>query len=97
MVNLLGEAVKRAGTIEPKGVAFALEGLKTAGTFGEVQMRAADHQLLAPMFIQTFEEQDGKKVKYGVEGLAYGFRTDAMIPASATEPIMACQMQRPAR
>ena len=97
MVNLLGEAVKKAGTIEPKGVAFALEGLKTAGTFGEVQMRAADHQLLAPMFIQTFEAQDGKKVKYGVEGLAYGFRTDAMIPASATEPIMACQMQRPAR
>jgi hypothetical protein len=49
------------------------------------------------MFIQTFEPLDGKKVKYGVEGLPYGFRTDSMIPASATEPIMACQMKRPAR
>jgi branched-chain amino acid transport system substrate-binding protein len=97
MVNMLGEAANRAASIEPKSVAFALEGLKIQGAFGEVQMRATDHQLLAPMFIQTFEPLDGKKVKYGVEGLPYGFRTDSMIPASATEPIMACQMKRPAR
>jgi branched-chain amino acid transport system substrate-binding protein len=97
MVNMLGEAAKKAGSIDPKSVAFALEGFKTQGAFGEVQMRAADHQLLAPMFIQTFEATDGRKVKFGVEGLPYGFRTDAMIPANETEPIMACQMQRPAR
>lgn len=97
MVNVLGEAVHKAGSIEPKKVAFALEGLKTQGAFGGVQMRAGDHQLLAPMFIQTFEPVDGKKVKFGIEGLQFGFRTDATIPPMATEPIMACQMQRPAR
>lgn len=96
MVGVVGDAVRKAGSAEPKRVAFALEGLKSQGVFGEVEMRAGDHQLLAPLFIQTFEPVDGKKVKYGVEGLKLGFRTDAKIPAMDTAPVMACQMKRPA-
>lgn len=96
MVVVLGDAVRKAGSVEPKRVAFALEGLKTQGAFGEVEMRAGDHQLLAPLFIQTFEPADGKKVKHGIEGLPLGFRTDAKIPAMETAPVMACQMKRPA-
>ncbi len=96
MVGVLGDAVRKAGSVEPKRVAFALEGLKTQGAFGEVEMRAGDHQMLAPLFIQTFEPADGKKVKHGIEGLPLGFRTDAKIPAMETAPVMACQMKRPA-
>lgn len=95
MVGVMGDAVRKAGSVEPKRVAFALEGLKSQGAFGEVEMRAADHQLLAPLFIQTFEPVDGKKVKHGVEDLKLGFRTDAKIPATDTAPVMACQMKRP--
>ena len=96
MVGVMGDAVRKAGSVDPRRVAFALEGLKSQGAFGEVEMRAGDHQLLAPLFIQTFEPVDGKKVKYGVEGMKLGFRTDAKIPAMDTAPVMACQMKRPA-
>lgn len=97
MVKLLGDAVQKAGSTEPKQVAFALEGLKTQGAFGEVEMRAGDHQLLAPLFIQTFAPVDGKNVKYGIEGLKLGFRTDAKISPLDTAPVMGCQMKRPAK
>ncbi len=97
MVGLLGNAAQKAGSVEPKHVAFALEGLKTQGAFGDVEMRAGDHQLLAPLFIQTFAPVDGRSVKYGVEGMKIGFRTDAKISPLETAPVMSCQMKRPAR
>jgi len=96
MVGLLGDAAAKAGSVEPKRVAFALEGLKTQGAFGEVEMRAGDHQLLAPLFIMSFAAADGKAVKHGIEGLPYGFRTDAVIPPRDTAPVQTCQMKRPA-
>jgi branched-chain amino acid transport system substrate-binding protein len=97
MVGLVGEAARKAGSIEPKAVAFALEGLRTEGPFGEVEMRAGDHQILAPLFIQTFAPVDGRQVKHGIEGLKLGFRTDAKIAPRDTAPVMACQMKRPPR
>jgi branched-chain amino acid transport system substrate-binding protein len=96
MVGLVGEAAKKAGSIEPKSVAFALEGLQMQGAFGEVEMRAGDHQLLAPLFIQTFAAADGKQVRRGIEGLPFGFRTDATIAPRDTAPVQTCQMKRPA-
>jgi branched-chain amino acid transport system substrate-binding protein len=97
MVGLVGEAARKAGSVEPKDIAFALEGLRTEGPFGEVEMRAADHQILAPLFIQTFAPVDGKQVKHGIEGMKLGFRTDAKVPPRETAPVMSCQMKRPAR
>jgi branched-chain amino acid transport system substrate-binding protein len=96
MVGLLGDAAAKAGSVDPKRVAFALEGLKTQGAFGEVEMRAGDHQLLAPLFIQTFAPVDGRSVKHGIEGLKLGFKTDASIPPRDTAPVQTCQMKRPA-
>jgi branched-chain amino acid transport system substrate-binding protein len=96
MVGLLGDAAAKAGSVDPKRVAFALEGLKTQGAFGEVEMRAGDHQLLAPLFIQTFAPVDGRSVKHGIEGLKLGFKTDATIPPRDTAPVQTCQMKRPA-
>ena len=96
MVGLLGDAAAKAGSVDPKRVAFALEGLKTQGAFGEVEMRAGDHQLLAPLFIQTFARVDGRSVKHGIEGLKLGFKTDATIPPRDTAPVQTCQMKRPA-
>lgn len=96
MLGMLGEAARKAGSTEPKQVAAALEGLQTTGAFGEVEMRAADHQILAPLFIQSFAPVDGKQVKYGVEGLGLGFRTDATIAARETVPAINCDMKRPA-
>jgi branched-chain amino acid transport system substrate-binding protein len=96
MVGMVGEAARKAASIEAKKIAWALEGLRTTGTFGEVEMRADDHQILAPLFIQTFAPVDGNQVKFGVEGLKLGFKTDATISARETVPTMNCQMKRPA-
>lgn len=97
MVGVVGDAAQKANSVDPKKVAFALEGLKTAGAFGDVEMRAGDHQLLTPLFIETFAAVDGKKVKHGIETMKLGFRTDAKISSLDTAPIMTCQMKRPAR
>lgn len=96
MVGLLGEAARKAGSVEPKNVAFALEGLKAPGILGDVEMRAGDHQLLAPLFIMSFAQADGKQVKHAVEGLNLGFKTDATISTRDTAPVLSCQMKRPA-
>jgi branched-chain amino acid transport system substrate-binding protein len=96
MVGMVGDAARKVASTEPKKVAVALEGLKSAGAFGEVEMRASDHQILAPLFIQSFAPVDGNQVKFGVEGLKFGFRTDAIINARETVPAMNCQMKRPA-
>jgi branched-chain amino acid transport system permease protein len=96
MVGLLGDAAAKAGSVDPKRVAFALEGLKTQGAFGEVEMRAGDHQLLAPLFIQTFAPVDGRRSSMASKGLKLGFKTDATIPPRDTAPVQTCQMKRPA-
>ena len=96
MVGLLGVAARKAGSVEPKKVAFALEGLKAPGILGDVEMRAGDHQLLAPLFIMSFAPADGKQVKHAVEGLNLGFKTDATISTRDTAPVLSCQMKRPA-
>lgn len=95
MVGMLAEASRKAGSVEPKKVAFALEGLKAPGVLGDLEMRAADHQILAPLFIQTFAPVDGKRVVHGVEGLNLGFATDATVGPNETVPVMSCQMKRP--
>jgi len=95
MVDMLVAAVKKAGGIEPKAVGLALEGLEITGQYGPVKMRAEDHQILAPMFIQTFAKVDGKKVRVGFEGLDAGFRTEAKYGADETALPSVCKMTRP--
>lgn len=95
MVDMLVAAVKKAGSIEPRAVGLALEGIEIAGQYGPVKMRAEDHQILAPMFIQTFAKVDGKKVKVGFEGLSAGFRTEAKYGADETALRSVCKMIRP--
>lgn len=96
MVGMIGEAARKAGSVEPKKIAFALEGLKAQGVLGDVEMRAGDHQILAPLFIQTFSQVDGKRVLRGVEALNLGFATDATVSPQDTAPVLSCQMKRPA-
>ena len=67
-VQLLSEAIRRAGSDDPTKVAFALEGLRYASPLGEVMMRKSDHQLLLPQVVSTVVPVDGKTVKVGAEG-----------------------------
>ncbi len=96
---MLAEAMKRAKSAEPVAVAKALEGMRFQTELGEVEMRAADHQLIQPLFISTIERSAAnggpKEVKYDVENTGLGFKTDARIEASVSAQPTSCQMKRP--
>lgn len=107
---MLAEAIKQAKSIDPKAIALKLEGMKYQADTGEVEMRAADHQLIQPLYISTVakayhdpKSKDGKdkkkgtdkEVKYDLEDTGFGFKTDARIEGYVTAQPTSCQMKRP--
>jgi len=95
-VTMLAEAIKRAGSTDPLRVAYAMEGLKMPSLTGEIEMRAADHQLQQPLFISTFTKAGGA-VRHDSEKTGYGFRTEKAIPTYVASTPTSCAMQRPAK
>ena len=97
--NMLAEAMKRAKSSDPVKVAQQLSGMKYQTEFGEVEMRAADHQLIQPLYISTFVRSAAKggpkDVRYDVENTGYGFRTDVRIEPYVSAQPTSCQMKRP--
>lgn len=49
--KLMIDGILKAGTVEPKAVVAALEGLKYAGLTGEEEVRKADHQVLKNYYL----------------------------------------------
>ena len=100
VVQMLAAAVRKAGSGDPLRVAYALEGLRAAGDTGEVEMRAADHQLLLPLLVAGLERSAAAggpaEVRAEAERSGLGWRTLARLPAQAPLVPGACQMKRPA-
>ena len=71
-INLMGEAIAKAKSIDPVKVAAALEGLSVKSFAGEVQMRKSDHQLQQAMFVTKWQKAD-KQNPYSVENTGYTF------------------------
>jgi branched-chain amino acid transport system substrate-binding protein len=96
---MLAEAMKQARSVDPLAVARKLEGMKWGSDTGEVEMRAADHQLINPLYISTIyraaSKGGPKEVRYDLENSGLGFKTDAMIPAYVAAQPTSCQMRRP--
>jgi branched-chain amino acid transport system substrate-binding protein len=107
---MLAEAIKQAKSTDPKAIALKLEGMKFPGDMGEVEMRAADHQLIQPLFMSTVhkayrdpkskdasDKRKGtdKEVKYDQDNSGYGFKTDARFDAYITAQPTSCNMKRP--
>ena len=95
LMYMLAEAMKESKSADPLAVAKALEGMKYQTDLGEVEMRAADHQLLNPLYVSTIERVADSHLKHDVEGTGFGFRTDARIEAAAAALPTSCQMKRP--
>jgi branched-chain amino acid transport system substrate-binding protein len=100
-MNMLAEAVKRAKSTDPVLVAQQLSGMKYMTDVGEVEMRAADHQMIQPLFISTFVRSAAKggpkDVKYDVENTGLAFRTDVRIEPYVSAQPTSCQMKRPGK
>lgn len=75
-MQTLFAGIEKAQSIDPKTVAKGLEGLEFDSIKGKVTMRAADHQLEAPVYMGQVEQVDGKNRL--VERVTY--------PASETLP-----------
>jgi branched-chain amino acid transport system substrate-binding protein len=95
LVEYLTRAMTKAKSTEPAAVAKAMEGMTVEGAFGPTEMRATDHQLIQPLFVETFVKADGK-YKNTADGTAdYAFRTDVKVEGPATARATTCKMQRP--
>ena len=95
--DMLAAAIERSHSTEPVVVARALEGMRHSTPLGEVQMRAADHQLLQPLYVSTLVRTGARGVPNDVEGTGLGFRTDTRIESYVTAQPTSCAMDRPPR
>jgi len=96
---MLAEAIKQAKSADPKAIALKLEGMKYQSDTGEVEMRAADHQLIQPLYISTVTKVAAKggpkEIKYDIENTGFGFKTDTRIEGYVSAQPTSCQMKRP--
>jgi ABC-type branched-chain amino acid transport systems, periplasmic component len=91
---LLTAAMTKAHSTEPLKVASAMEGLKFHTFNGEVTLRAADHQLLQPIYVSAWQPVSPAN-PYNVENTGYTFALEHTYrPAQTTLPAQ-CTMQRP--
>jgi branched-chain amino acid transport system substrate-binding protein len=95
MIEMLADAMTRAGTSDPAAVAKALEGMKFDDGFHPAWMRAEDHQLIQPLYVMEMDKAGTPGVRFDNEGSGYGFRTVLALPAEKTVPPTVCHMKRP--
>ena len=92
-MDMLADAIKRAGAVSADKVAAALEGAEFTNTSGDrVVMRKDDHQLLMPIYISV---HTNKNIKYDFDNSGFGLLLENKIEMDkATQPTT-CKMQRP--
>jgi len=93
-LQLLSEAMAKAKSTDPVKVAAALEGLRTRGYNGDVEMRRADHQLQQGLYISAWQKVDAAN-PYSVENTGYTFAPVQAIDAYVASTPTSCQMKRP--
>jgi branched-chain amino acid transport system substrate-binding protein len=97
MMEMVAKAFDKAGSTDPKAVAYALEGMEHKTYYGTVTMRATDHQLIQPLYISTMTKAGTKAVKYDVENTGLGWKTDGRIEAADTALPTTCKMKKPVK
>lgn len=92
-LNMLAQAIKKAGTTDADKVASALEGLEYTNLGGDqVIMRREDHQLQMPIYISV---HTNKAIKHDLDASGFGLAIESKVDRDkATQP-SACKMQRP--
>ncbi len=94
-MHMLVEGMRKAKSIDPKAVGYALEGMRYKSPLGELEMRKTDHQLQAPLYLGIWAKQGSKGVKYDAENTGYGFRSEVVWDAYVASQPTSCQMTRP--
>ncbi len=94
LFTVMSESISKAKSTDPVKVAAAMEGLKTQGFNGEIEMRKTDHQIQQTLFLTVWQKAD-KKYPYSPENTGM-----TLAPVKTFEPYVAstptsCQMKRP--
>nr|WP_217345992.1 branched-chain amino acid ABC transporter substrate-binding protein [Noviherbaspirillum sp. L7-7A]MBV0880350.1 branched-chain amino acid ABC transporter substrate-binding protein [Noviherbaspirillum sp. L7-7A] len=93
MVGMLAAAIEKAGSTEAAAVARALEGAQFRNSFHQATMRAADHQLIQPLYVSVMQKK-GEGARFDNEGSGYGFRTERYLSVEETALPTTCRMTR---
>ncbi len=97
MIEMLVQAIEQAGSTEARAVAFAFEGAHYRNAFHDATMRAADHQLLQPLYVSVMQRVSDGSIRFDNEGSGYGFRTERRLATEDTILPTTCNMRRPTR
>ena len=96
MVEMLAQAIERAGSLDATAAARALSGARfdgrALGGLGAGRMRAADHQFIQPLYVSTMQKAGSEGVRFDVEGSGYGFRTVRYLAPEQTAQPHSCKM-----
>ncbi len=93
MLDMLAQAINKAGSTDALKVALALEDMKSKDLMGnDVMMRKEDHQLLMPYYAGVFV----KGVNYDSEKTGLGWKTELMVDSADIAQPTICKMKRPA-
>ncbi|MDB5854980.1 MAG: branched-chain amino acid transporter substrate-binding protein [Herminiimonas sp.] len=95
LIDMLSAAIEKAGSTESAAVARALEGGQFSNAFHHATMRAADHQLIQPLYVSVMQRAATDGVRFDNEGSGFGFRTERYLPEEATALPTSCVMKRP--
>ena len=71
-VELLRDAIIKAGSTDVGAVKGALSGLKTSTVLGDVEMRMADHQLVRPITVTEVVRLDSGELGYALKAVETG-------------------------
>jgi branched-chain amino acid transport system substrate-binding protein len=93
MVEMLARAIEAAGSTDAVKVARALEDMRFVNEFHDATVRAADHQVIQPLYVSVMERQGGD-VRFDNEGSGYGFRTVKRLKSAQTTLPTTCKMER---
>jgi branched-chain amino acid transport system substrate-binding protein len=92
MIDMLTDAINKAGSTDPLKVALALEDLHYKDLDGQENiMRKEDHQLLMPYYVGVFS----KDVKYDSEHTGFGWKNYMTATAADLTVPTICKMKRP--
>ncbi|MGE3607168.1 MAG: ABC transporter substrate-binding protein [Lautropia sp.] len=94
-MRALSESIRRTGSADALAVARAMSGLRFASLNGEVEMRAADHQLQQPLLVSSWQKAGAKGVRFDEERSGYGWQPEALMPAYVGVQPTSCNMRRP--
>jgi branched-chain amino acid transport system substrate-binding protein len=92
MIDMLADAINKAGSTDPLKVALALEDMHYKDINGQENiMRKEDHQLLMPYYVGVFS----KDVKYDSEHTGFGWKNYMTATAADLTLPTICKMKRP--